>query len=85
MTTAELLEIGGGGTNGTAIFKIGVLLREKPKDWSQKELLAAKKIDYPRFAADATFKKATKSRPAAEKKLKLPFEQDNTDAPEDPF
>lgn len=30
-------------------------------------------------------KKAPKSRPAAEKKLKLPFEQDNTDAPEDPF
>lgn len=38
---------------------------------SIEELLAAKKIDYPRFAADATFKKAPKARKAAEEQLPL--------------
>jgi site-specific DNA-methyltransferase (adenine-specific) len=38
---------------------------------SIEELLAAKKIDYPRFAADATFKKAPKSRKAAEEQIPL--------------
>jgi hypothetical protein len=32
-------------------------------------LLAAKKIDYPRFAAAATFKNSPKSRRAAEEEL----------------
>ena len=40
------------------------------------ELLAGKKIDYPRFAADATFKKAPKARKAAEQQMLL-------DAPDD--
>lgn len=35
------------------------------------ELLAGKRIDYPRFAADATFKKAPKSRKAAEEQIPL--------------
>jgi DNA modification methylase len=35
------------------------------------ELLAGKKIDYPRFAADATFKKAPKARKAAEEQIPL--------------
>jgi DNA modification methylase len=38
---------------------------------SIEELLAAKKIDYPRFAADATFKKAPKARKAAEEQIRL--------------
>jgi len=38
---------------------------------SIEELLAAKKIDYPRFAADATFKKAPKARKAAEEQIPL--------------
>ena len=46
---------------------------------SIEELLAAKKIDYPRFAADATFKKAPKARKAAEEQLPL------TGEIEDPF
>ena len=37
----------------------------------KEELLAAKKIDYPRFAADATFKKAPKARKAAEEQMPL--------------
>ena len=35
------------------------------------ELLAGKKIDYPRFAADATFKKAPKARKAPEEQMPL--------------
>jgi hypothetical protein len=35
------------------------------------DLLAGKKIDYPRFAADATFKKAPKARKAAEQQMSL--------------
>ena len=35
------------------------------------ELLAEKKIDYPRFAVDATFKKAPKARKAAEEQIPL--------------
>ena len=35
------------------------------------ELLAGKKIDYPRFASDATFKKAPKARQAAEEQIPL--------------
>ena len=35
------------------------------------ELLAGKKIDYPRFAADATFKKAPKARKAPEEQIPL--------------
>jgi capsule polysaccharide export protein KpsC/LpsZ len=46
---------------------------------SIEELLAAKKIDYPRFAADATFKKAPKARKAAEEQMPL------TGEIEDPF
>ena len=38
---------------------------------SIEELLVAKKIDYPRFAADATFKKAPKARKAAEEQMQL--------------
>jgi DNA modification methylase len=38
---------------------------------SIEELLAAKKIDYPRFAADATFKKAPKARTPAEEQMLL--------------
>jgi hypothetical protein len=38
---------------------------------SIEELLAAKKIDYPRFAADATFKKAPKARKVAEEQMTL--------------
>ena len=38
---------------------------------SIEELLAAKKIDYPRFAADATFKKAPKARTAPEEQMPL--------------
>jgi site-specific DNA-methyltransferase (adenine-specific) len=38
---------------------------------SIEELLAAKKIDYPRFATDATFKKAPKARKAAEEQMPL--------------
>ena len=38
---------------------------------SIKELLAAKKVDYPRFAAAATFKKAPKARKAAEEQIPL--------------
>ena len=38
---------------------------------SIEELLAAKKIDYPRFAADATFKKAPRSRKAPEEQIRL--------------
>ena len=44
---------------------------------SIEELLAAKKIDYPRFAADATFKKAPKARKAAEEQIPLPGEIDD--------
>jgi site-specific DNA-methyltransferase (adenine-specific) len=44
------------------------------------ELLAGKKIDYPRYAADATFKKAPKARKAAEEQIPL----DGTEI-EDPF
>jgi hypothetical protein len=47
---------------------------------SIEDLLAGKKIDYPRFAADATFKKAPKSRKAAEEQLPL----GNVD-PDEPF
>jgi len=35
------------------------------------ELLAGKKIEYPRFAADGTFKKAPKARKAAEEQIPL--------------
>lgn len=35
------------------------------------ELLTGKKIDYPRFATDATFKKAPKSKRAAEEQILL--------------
>lgn len=41
--------------------------------------MAAKKIDYPRFAADATFKKAPKARKAGEEQTQLGGEI------EDPF
>ena len=44
------------------------------------ELLQSKKIDYPRFASDATFKKAPKSRKAAEEQIPL-----GTDEIEEPF
>jgi DNA modification methylase len=46
---------------------------------SIEELLAARKIDYPRFAADATFKRAPKARKAAEEQMPL------TGEIEDPF
>ncbi len=52
---------------------------EPPDSSSIEELLAAKKIDCPRFALDATFKKAPKSRKAAEEQMPL-----GTDMPE-PF
>jgi hypothetical protein len=35
------------------------------------ELLEGKKIDYPRYVVDATFKKAPKSRTAAEEQIPL--------------
>ena len=35
------------------------------------ELLQGKKIEYPRYAADVTFKKAPKSRKAAEEQMPL--------------
>jgi site-specific DNA-methyltransferase (adenine-specific) len=35
------------------------------------ELLEGKKIDYPRYAADATFRKAPKARKAAEEQIPL--------------
>lgn len=38
---------------------------------SIEELLEGKKIDYPRYAMDATFKKAPKSRKAAEEQIPL--------------
>lgn len=38
---------------------------------SVAELLEGKKIDYPRYAADATFKKAPKTRKAAEEQIPL--------------
>lgn len=38
---------------------------------SIEDLLADKKIDYPRFAVDATFKKAPKARKAAEEQILL--------------
>lgn len=44
---------------------------------SIQDLLAAKKIDYPRFAADATFRKAPKSRKAAEQQIPLSGELDD--------
>jgi site-specific DNA-methyltransferase (adenine-specific) len=43
---------------------------------SIEDLLAGKKIDYPRFALDATFKKAPKSRKAAEEQIPLTGELD---------
>jgi hypothetical protein len=43
------------------------------------ELLEGKKIDYPRFAADATFKKAPRARKAVEEQMQLGSE------PEEPF
>jgi hypothetical protein len=48
-----------------------------------------KQVAHPRLL-DATFKKAPKSRPAAEKKMALPFDvpEDQAldpDSPEDPF
>jgi site-specific DNA-methyltransferase (adenine-specific) len=57
-----------------------------------EELLAGKQVAHPRLL-DATFKKAPKSRPAAEKKLLLPFdsrsdveiEEEESDGPEEPF
>jgi len=58
-----------------------------------EDLLAGKQVAHPRLL-DATFKKAPKSRPAAERKLALPFdshtEEESTDeqdgnAPEEPF
>ena len=53
------------------------------------ELLMGKQVAHPRLL-DATFKKAPKSRPAAEKKMALPFDvpEDQAldpDSPEDPF
>jgi DNA modification methylase len=47
---------------------------------SIEELLEGKKIDYPRYAADATFKKAPKSRKAAEEQIPL-----QTGDSEEPF
>jgi site-specific DNA-methyltransferase (adenine-specific) len=44
---------------------------------SIEELLSAKKIDYPRFAADATFKKAPKARKAAEEQMPLGGESED--------
>jgi len=38
---------------------------------SVEELLEGKKIDYPRYAPDATFKKAPKARKAAEQQISL--------------
>jgi hypothetical protein len=38
---------------------------------SIEELLAGKKIDYPRFAADATFKKTPKARRSTEQQIPL--------------
>jgi hypothetical protein len=38
---------------------------------SIEELLAAKKIDYPGFASDATFKQAPKARKPAEEQIPL--------------
>jgi len=35
------------------------------------ELLEGKKIDYPRYSSDATFKKAPKARKAAEEQMPL--------------
>jgi DNA modification methylase len=55
-----------------------------------EELLASKQVAHPRLL-DATFKKAPKSRPAAEKKLSLPFDDRTNDqttddgGPEEPF
>jgi site-specific DNA-methyltransferase (adenine-specific) len=47
-----------------------------------EELLAGKRVDYPRLL-EVTFKKAPKARPAAEKKGQLPFESVEED--EGPF
>jgi site-specific DNA-methyltransferase (adenine-specific) len=53
-----------------------------------EDLLAGKQVAHPRLL-DATFKKAPKSRPAAEKKLPLPFdthtEDQAADEPDEPF
>jgi hypothetical protein len=38
---------------------------------SIEELLEGKKIDYPRYSRDATYKKAPKSRKAAEEQIPL--------------
>jgi hypothetical protein len=38
---------------------------------SIEELLEGKKIDYPRYAVDATFKKAPKARKATEEQIPL--------------
>jgi len=40
-----------------------------------EELLAGKRVEYPRLL-EVTFKKAPKARPAAEKKVPLPFGDD---------
>jgi hypothetical protein len=40
------------------------------------ELLAGKKIDYPRFAIDATYKKAPRARKAAEEQIPLTGDDD---------
>jgi site-specific DNA-methyltransferase (adenine-specific) len=40
-----------------------------------EELLAAKRIDYPRFASDATFKKAPRAKKAAEEQIPLGKEE----------
>ncbi len=53
-----------------------------------EDLLAGKQVAHPRLL-DATFKKAPRSRPAAEKKMPLPFDSNSedgaTDEPEEPF
>ena len=42
-----------------------------------------KKLDFPRFAVDQTFRKAPKAKSAAAAKVPLPFE--STGDPDEPF
>ena len=48
---------------------------------SIEELLGGKKIDYPRYAVDATFKKAPRARRAAEEQIPLAGASEQDDGP----
>jgi hypothetical protein len=58
-----------------------VSARKRREPGPPAELLLGKKLDFPRFALDQTFKNAPKAKSAAAAKMALPFDNSESQEP----